>query len=250
MKNSILLLSLFVSQLLMAQNVTDSKGFKQGVWKKTYPKSSALVYEGQFKNNKPIGTFYYYYPSKSKQAVIKHDEKSNRSTAVFYHETGVILSKGIYKDMKKDSVWLNFAPSGRLSSSETFANDTLNGKKTIYYLPEDLSDKSQRIMSVSNYVKGKLNGEKIEYFESGLIMTKGEYLNNVKNGVWEVNHPNGKTMNLERYKNGVLHGWCIVKDENGVETGKSYFYYGEKLEGKKLEMKMKQFKEKGINPNN
>jgi antitoxin component YwqK of YwqJK toxin-antitoxin module len=250
MKNSIFLFSLFFSAFLFSQNKIDENGKKQGPWKKTHPKSSAIQYEGQFKNDKPIGTFYYYYTSKSKQAIIKHEENSNKSSATFFHENGIILSKGNYIDMKKDSIWLNFAPSGRLSSSETYKKDILNGIKIIYYLPEDFNDKTQRKMSVSNYIEGKLNGEKIEYFESGIIKSKGTYINNVKNGVWETNHPNGKVMNQERFKNGELHGWCIAKDENGVETGRIYFYYGERLEGKKLELKMKQFKELGINPNN
>ena len=250
MKNYSILLCLLISCTAFCQNKTDDKGRKQGSWEKTYPKSIALQYKGQFIDDKPVGDFFYYYPSKSLQAIIKHDVNSSRSSAIFYSENGVILAKGIYNTMKKDSIWLNFAPSGRLSSSETYKKDTLNGQKIIYYLPEDFNDKTQRKMSVSNYTDGKLNGEKIEYFESGIIKSKGTYINNVKNGVWETNHPNGKVMNQERFKNGELHGWCIAKDENGLETGRIYFYYGERLEGKKLEFKMKQFKELGINPNN
>lgn len=249
MKIKLLFFSIICSLSLVAQNQIDSNGEKQGPWKKTHPKSTAIMYEGQFKDDKPVGTFFYYYPSKSKQAIIVHDAKSNRSTAIFYHENGNVLSKGIYRSMKKDSVWLNFAPSGRLSSSETFKGDVLDGKKVIYYLSEDASDRTQRILSISNYVDGKLSGEYVEYFDSGIVKTKGTYDKNVKVGIWETNHPNGNLMNLERYKNGELHGWCIVKDESGNETGKSYFYYGERLEGKKLELKMKQFKELGINPN-
>lgn len=250
MKTTILLFCLLFTFVLSAQNKIDANGKKQGPWKKNHPNSSALQYEGQFKDDKPIGTFVYYYPSKSKQAIIIHEPNSNKSTATFFHESGVILSKGNYLNMKKDSVWCNYAPSGRLSSKETFKNDVLNGQKIIYYLSEDITDKTLRIVSKYNYKEGKLDGEQIEYFDSGIIKSKGSYTNNVKNGVWEINHPNGKVMNIERYKNGELHGWCIVKDENGNETGKSYFYYGERLEGKQLESKMKQFKELGINPNN
>ena len=54
----------------------------------------------------------------------------------------------------------------------------------------------------------------------------------------------------ERYKDGILHGWSIAKDEAGTEISRKYYFHGELLEGKKLENVMKQFKEKGINPNN
>lgn len=279
-----LFLFLFISSLSIGQNKIDSKGLKQGPWEKKHPKSTALVYKGQFKDDKPIGTFTYYYPSNKIQAVISHSKNGNngtRSTAVFYNESGVIMSKGIYRNMKKDSIWLSYTPSGRLSTSEFYKADVLNGKKIVYYLPENLHDKCKRIASVSNYENGQLQGERIEYFEHeniapsmvnnanlsdsarkanflnsticneyGPIKSKGTYNKDVKEGVWILNHPSGELMNLERYKNGVLHGWCVVKNEAGIETAKSYFYYGERLEGKKLEQKMKQFKELGINPNN
>lgn len=249
MKHFLLLLFLVFSTCSFGQNKVDTQGRKQGPWEKKHPKSNVAQYKGQFKDGKPVGTFTYFYPSNKIQAIIKHDLNSTRSSAVFYHESGIILSKGIYQNMKKDSVWLNYAPSGRLSSAETFKNDTLNGKKTIYYLPEDLNDRSQRIASVSNYINGKLEGERIEYFESGAVKSKGIYKNNVKNGVWITNHPNGNVMNTERYQNGILHGWCTVKNEAGTETGKTYFYHGERLQGKKLEEKMRQFKALGIDPN-
>ncbi len=250
MKNKITILFLLFTSILFSQNQTDDKGLKQGPWKKTHPKSTATLYEGQFKDDKPVGTFFYFYPSKSKQAIIKHDIKSNRSSAVFFHENGNILSVGIYRSMKKDSIWLNFAPSGRLSSSETYKDDVLNGMKITYYLSEEINNKTLHKVSENNYLNGKLNGEQIEYFESGIVKSKGSYLENIKTGVWEINHPNGKLMNQERYNKGKLHGWCIVKDEEGKETGRSYYYYGEHLEGKKLELKMTQFKKLGINPNN
>lgn len=285
MKQITYILFLFISFLSFGQNKIDAKGLKQGSWEKTHPNSKALLYKGQFKDDKPIGKFTYYYSSAKIQAVIIHSKTGNngtRSSAVFYNESGIVMSKGIYRNMKKDSIWLSYTPSGRLSSSETYKGDILNGTKIVYYLAENVNDKCKKVASVCNYENGKLQGEKIEYFESeiaapkmvnnnanltdsarhsnylkanicdeyGLIKSRGTYSKDVKVGVWILNHPNGILMNQERYKNGVLHGWCTVNNETGTEIAKSYFYYGERLEGKKLEVKMKQFKELGINPNN
>lgn len=249
LKQIITLISLSTTLISFSQNAVDAQGRKQGSWKKTYPKSVAIQYEGQFKDDKPVGTFKYYYPSRSKQAVIVHNSNSSRSYAEFFHESGNLMSKGIFISMKKDSVWMNFAPSGRLSSIETYKNDTLNGTTTIYYLPEDLYIKKLMICSVTNYKNGKYDGERVEYFESGIIKTKGTYTNNVKNGVFVTNHPNGNVMNMERYKMGVRHGWCTVSNESGIETSRSYYFNGELLEGKKLEAKLRALKSKGINPN-
>ena len=251
MKSTILIITLLSCSLsAFGQNKIDEKGRKQGPWQKTLPKSKVLQYKGQFKDDKPVGTFTYYYPSNSIQAVIKHDPNSTRSVAIFYFENGVVLSKGIYQNMKKDSIWLNYGPSGRLSLSESYKNDLLDGPRIIYYLPEDLSNKVKNIQSITYFSKGMLNGEKTEYFDNGAIRSKANYVSNKKEGVCISNHPSGNLMILERYKNGQLHGWASAQDDSGKETGRHYYYYGEKLEGKKLEFKMKQFKEKGINPNN
>jgi antitoxin component YwqK of YwqJK toxin-antitoxin module len=244
-----LLFSVIFSVAFGQENQVDSKGRKQGAWVKTYPKSKIIQYKGQFKDDKPVGTFTYFYSSGKVKAVVKHDLNSTRSSAYFYHENGILMSHGIYRDMKKDSIWLNFTPAGRLSNSETFLKDSLHGKKIVYYVPDNLEDKSRLPSAVYFYDNGKMNGEAIEYFQTGTVKSRGTYKNNKKVGIWDYFHPNGKKMILERYKDGVHHGWHFAYDEAGVETSRKYYYYGRLLEGKALEEKMKQMKEKGINPN-
>ncbi len=239
-----------VSALCFSQiNQTDSKGRKQGPWEKVYPGTRVYIYKGQFKDDKPVGKFVYYYQSSKVKAIIKHEESSNRSEAYYYHESGVLMSFGIYRDMKKDSIWTNFGPSGRLSSKETYKNDSLNGQTVIFYIPEELSDKSQRPSILYNYVNGKLEGESIEYFESGTVKKKGQYKANKKVGLWEEFHTNGNKANEVRYKNGIKHGWAYLYNTSGNRTSSVYFYMGRRLEGEELKEKLRQMKELGINPN-
>jgi len=241
----------FLTGSLWAQvvNQTDAKGKKQGAWEKTYPKSKAFEYKGQFKDDKPVGTFTYYYPSTKVKAVVKHDEKTGRSTAVMYHETGVLFAQGIYRNQLKDSIWVYYGPSGRLSKKETYVKDKLNGQCIIYYVSEDPEDKRQLPAKVSNYVSGVVEGEVIEYFESGTVKSKATYVKGVREGIYTINHPSGTKMIVERYKNGKLHGWCATYNPSGKETGKKYFYYGRELQGKELQEKLRQMKELGISPN-
>ena len=247
----ILLISLVCSTALWSQqmNVTDAKGKKQGPWQKTYPKSVALEYKGQFKDDKPVGTFYYYYPSTKLKAIIKHDENSTRSACIMYHDNGVMIAQGIYRNQQKDSVWTHYGPSGRLSFKETYKGGKLNGLKTVYYVPEDPNDKSQRIARTENYVNDQLEGEFVEYFDVGGVKSKGMYQAGKPIGLLVINHPNGKPMIHERYKYGNRHGWCIAFNENGVETGRKYFKFGQELTGKQLEEWIATCKEKGRSPN-
>lgn len=229
-------------------NQVDSKGRKQGPWEKIYPGTKVYQYRGQFKDDKPVGKFTYFYESSKVKAVINH-EATGRSEAFFYHETGVLMSHGIYRNLKKDSIWTTFVPSGRLSTRETFKADSLHGKKVIYFVPEDPEDKSERVSAVMNYENGKLHGEYVEYFIDGVPMRKGTYVHGKIEGAWEEFHPNGKRSILYRYKNGVKHGFAIAYDTDMKRIGEQYYFHGRRLEGAELEDKLRRMKEAGIDPN-
>jgi len=232
-------------------NQTDANGKKQGKWQKLYPKNSTVYeYKGQFKDDKPVGIFTYYYPSSKVKAVITHEEKTGRSVAVMYHETGVVFARGIYRNQMKDSIWDYYGPSGRQSMKETYTKNKLNGKSIIYYVPENPENKSLVPAKVTNYVNGVLEGEVIEYFDTGVIKNKGKYVAGKLEGLYTMNHPDGTKMILERYRAGVRHGWCATYDQKGAEAGKKYFYHGKEVKGEELEAKLKYYKEKGIDPNN
>ena len=85
-------------------NQVDAKGKKQGPWEKTYPDSKVYMYKGQFKNDRPVDKFVYFYPSSKVKAVINHDVTTGRSEAYYYHENQALMSFGIYRNLKKDSI--------------------------------------------------------------------------------------------------------------------------------------------------
>lgn len=250
MKFSLITLITLISLLSLGQvNQLDSKGRKQGVWQKKYEGIHVYKYKGQFKDDKPVGTFTYYYESSKVKAVIKHEANSNRSVAYYYHENGALMSHGIFRNQVKDSIWLNFGPSQRISNTETYVGGVLHGKKVVYYVPEVVSDKSQIPSAVYIYVNGILDGPFTEYHQNTKTKVKGQYKDNKRDGIWTHFHPNGRKMHLYRYKSGVKHGWCMSYDDTGKEEFKQYFYYGRRLTGDVLKKKMSQMKELGINPN-
>ncbi len=230
-------------------NKKDAKGLKQGSWEKAYEKSTVLEYKGQFLNDKPIGTFNYFYPSGKPKAIINHGKKGERSVAVFYHENGQMMTYGIYRNYLKDSLWFQFNEEGQVVFTENYFQDKLHGKKTVYFPPNKETGKVEKTASVMNYSNGIAEGEFIEYFEFGGVRRKGLYQGGQKQGVWMEYQPTGKPLILDRYKAGVKHGWCSAYDVAGKENNKVYYFYGKPKEGKELEFIFKQMKEKGINPN-
>ena len=63
-------------------NQTDGNGLKQGRWKKFYLKGGKR-YVGQFKDDKPIGTFFYYDELGKMTSSLKH--KGDTAFGKFFH---------------------------------------------------------------------------------------------------------------------------------------------------------------------
>ena len=104
MKLNLTFLFAFIGLVSIAQvNQVDSQGRKQGKWEKVHPGTRVFIYRGEFKDDKPVGKFVYYYKSSKTKAVINHNAlKKGRSVAYFYHEsTGKAISIGIYNNLKK-----------------------------------------------------------------------------------------------------------------------------------------------------
>jgi len=253
-KNTTFILTLLISFSFTSFsqiNQLDEKGRKQGEWQKTFVDSEALRYKGQFNDDKPVGKFVYYYPNNQVRSIITHDQNSKRSEAFFYHPTNDLIAHGIYRGELKDSVWTHFLPTGFYSFTETYKNGELHGERITFYGPEAIEDpKIKLILRKSNFVNGEQHGEFIEYFSDGIIKAEGSYLNGVLEGVILKNHPNGKTMIKERWKNQKKHGWWVTYDESGKELGRIYFLEGVQLEGKELTDYLEKLKNEGRSPNN
>ena len=129
------ILFFLLSSNLIAQkfNQTDSKGLKQGAWRKFYD-NGRLELEGNFIDGKPTGIFRYYYDNGSKKALIEHNATTGRSLANFFHPNGQLMSGGIYRNQLKDSTWITFTENGLVSEISNYQNNELHGPRTTYYI--------------------------------------------------------------------------------------------------------------------
>jgi len=235
---------------LIAQlNQTDSKGRKQGVWQKTYPKSEVLQYKGQFRDNKPVGTFEYFYPGGELKATIEHHSDGRHARANYYFENKMLMTEGFYLDQKKDSTWVNYNEEGLVLGVESFKMDKLNGKKVIYYLEGQVETEKLNPLSVANYLNDTLHGEYREYFSTGKLKQIGKYENGKIVGEWKEYYPNGSIFKVSKFKNDRLHGWVTSFSKDGEEIGKILYQNGEKLSGKELESFLKLCEKNSIDPN-
>jgi antitoxin component YwqK of YwqJK toxin-antitoxin module len=235
---------------LFAQiNQIDSKGRKQGIWQKTYPKSEVLQYKGQFRDDKPVGTFEYYYPGGQLKAIIEHLSDGRHARATYYFENKMLMTEGFYLDQKKDSTWVNYNEEGLVLAVESFKKDKLSGKKVIYYLEDQIETEKLNPLSVANYKNDTLHGDYREYFSTGKLKQIGKYENGKIVGEWKEYYPNGSIFKVSKFKDDRLHGWSISYTKDGEESGKILYQNGEKLTGKELDSFLKLCEKNGIDPN-
>jgi antitoxin component YwqK of YwqJK toxin-antitoxin module len=220
MKNKFLLIFVLISFFAQSQT-TDTKGRKQGYWKKTNEKNK-LIYEGEFKYDKPVGKFKYYSPNDSVQAIMifKNEGKIayaklfhangkrmaegkyvykelKDSTWKFYDELGVLLSIDIYKQGKKNGLCLVYMPDGTVSEERYFKEDVMDGTFKDYF-------SKNAIKAQGKYVKGELEGRVTYHYPNGVEVAAGYYKNGQKTGPWIYKTEDGKVKEKELYKNGKL----------------------------------------------
>lgn len=209
-----------ISAIFAFSQTLDSKGKKQGYWRKLDDKGK-LIYEGQFKDDKPIGKFKYYYPNDSIRAIMffKEDGKAyaklfhmngkrmgegkyigseiKDSIWTYYDEEGLLISRENYKAGKKDGIATVYLPDGKISEQRTYKNDIQDGP-----FKELFSGGSVKVQG--NYVNGKMEGRVAYHYPNGVEVAAGYYKNGNKNGPWIYKTEDGKIREKELYKNGVL----------------------------------------------
>lgn len=238
MRILIVFLAIFCVHSFNAQlNQLDKQGRKQGIWKKTFPKSKAIEFEGQFKDDIPFGQFIYYYPSGNVKAKLFFVNNSTvtYSTSFYDVKDPTVMSIGKYDKQMKDSIWRYFGAAGILSVVESYNKGKLHGVKKVYFLPSSVYDTLNGVAQVLNFENNVLHGECLEYFDNGKLKTKSNYVNGLKEGISYTYYPNGNINLKDAYVDGLKHGLCIANDIDGNEIGRAYYCRGERLEGKELE---------------
>jgi antitoxin component YwqK of YwqJK toxin-antitoxin module len=230
MKKYVFVLFILFVNFSFTQNSVDAKGRKQGPWVKKLPQSNIIDYQGQFKDDIPIGTFIYYFPSGKKKAEVIY-KSSNTTFTTMYHDNETILAQGKFVNQLKDSTWYMYSKSGRLNMIENYKQGQLNGERFVFYPLGNSTSKKDQITQKQIYVDGKLHGTQLDYFENGKTWKEIKYENGVKHGEAITYNPYGKIELKDYYYKGMKNGWCLAYDSLGTNiTGKVYYKLGERLD--------------------
>jgi antitoxin component YwqK of YwqJK toxin-antitoxin module len=213
-------------------NFTDKNGLKQGHWIKTDGKGHK-VYEGFFRDGKPVGTFRRFYDNDSLQSVLNYSEDGKAAEAVFFHSNGNIASKGRYVNQAKEGKWefysalykdyligeqeylhnlrnglsVKYYPDRTVSERMTYTNDLKSGEWTQYY-------SNGKICLKGNYNNGKLDGRFETFYGNGKTEYSGFYINDSRNGDWFCYNPDGKLKSKINYANGLATDPEVYRKES------------------------------------
>lgn len=195
-------------------NQLDEQGRRHGMWKKHYPDSEQLRYEGQFEHGKEIGNFKFYCEDcKSRPSVTKSFQKNSEIVDVkYFTNKGNVLSEGKMKGKERVGEWLYYHTDSKVvMTRENYSNGVINGKTTTYY-------PNGKITEETEFKNGIKEGENNYYSPDGVLLKKLFYKNDQLDGRVFYYDSNGDVKIEGNYKDGKKRGlWKYYKDGKVVE---------------------------------
>ena len=82
-----------------------------------------LQYQGQFRNNEPVGRFFWWHENGNRSTVGQFDRAGDRSGRwIWWHENGLKKIEGNYKDDQPSGVWRSWDKAGKLIKNKDYDN--------------------------------------------------------------------------------------------------------------------------------
>lgn len=211
--NALLFLGIFISSITgFSQNdinQMDADGKRHGIWKKTYPGTEQLRYEGKFEHGKEVGEFKFYCEDcKNQPTIIKTFNKSDNIADVkYFTKKGKLVSEGKMQGKERIGEWVYYHEKSKVvMSRENYLNDELHGKVITYY-------PNGKITQETDYKHGKKDGEDNYYSVEGVLLKKLPHYNDQIHGQVFYYDAYGNVVIEGHYKHGKKHGlWKYYKD--------------------------------------
>ena len=199
---------LFSNPILFAQNRTDDKGRKQGAWTKTYP-NRALMYEGAFEDDKPVGLFKHYYESGKLKIEQNHFPEDISEVKMYEIDGKTLAATGRYKGRQKEGEWKYYS-NNSLILTENFKDGKKEGISNVY--------SRGRIIEQIPYKDDKITGIRRHFLEDGALYSEISYKNDLEDGAYKLFEGNEKPVAEGQHKAGKRDGDWKFYDEDGKLT--------------------------------
>jgi antitoxin component YwqK of YwqJK toxin-antitoxin module len=198
-------------------NTTDQQGRKQGHWIKKYPNKN-IMYEGNFKDDHPVGEFRRYYEDKTIKSIFIFSSDGKIADATIYHPNGFVSAQGKYINQLKEGKWkfFSYSVNGYLICEEDYSKNIRHGQ-SLKFFPD--STVAERI----NFVNDIRQGEWLQYYSTGKTFQKSYYKDGLLNGKIEIWFENGAIELSGFYKNNLREGhWHIYNEDGNLKYEMDY----------------------------
>ncbi|MCC7303719.1 MAG: hypothetical protein IT233_13850 [Bacteroidia bacterium] len=178
--------------------------------KTEYYEDGTKKYEGTFKDGKPEGIHNLFSPEgvviKTKVytegilsgAGIMDAAGNEQGPWEEFHANGQLKGKGEYKDGKRIGDWSFYHINGKLEQKGKYdKKGRAQGVWKWYY-------EGGNLLREENYLDGQREGAMTEYSDSGSVITRGDFLEGMKEGKWE--YCMGDYKESGEYKGGQMSG--------------------------------------------
>ncbi|MCW0482535.1 toxin-antitoxin system YwqK family antitoxin [Gaoshiqia sediminis] len=209
MNKLILIASLFIVLNAFGQtgiNQVDAAGKKQGLWQKKQ-ENGKLLYEGSFKDDRPVGEFKRYHSNGMVKAIIQDAENSDSSYAKMFDVKGKLMAEGAYLNQQKTGKWSYFG-EGKLVSQENYQVGLKEGKSRTYYPSGELFEET-------DWERNQQTGVYRAYFTNGKPYLECQMKEGKRDGFCQVFRENGDLELEGFYQNGLRHNEWKYYDETG-----------------------------------
>lgn len=190
-------------------NQLDSEGARHGIWRKTYPNSDQIRFEGTFDHGKEVGVFKFYCEDCGSQptAIRTFNEKDDSVWVQYFTKTGKLVSEGKLVDREREGEWLYYhEKSKQVMTREYYSRGKLHGKKTTYYPNGTITEEM-------NYSNGIREGENLFYSPDGIMIKRLQYQEDELNGPATYFDAEGKVVIEGYYKRDNKYGvWKYYKN--------------------------------------
>lgn len=200
-------------------NQIDSNGLRQGLWQKQFP-NGKLIYEGNFKDGKPVGEWKRFHQSGQEKARISYSENPDSAFIRLFDLRGEKVAEGNYFNERKTGTWILFSKNTKIAE-EQFSNGDKHGVCRKFYDSGELLEEAEweygkqdgkyqvfykngNPFMQCKFSNGKRNGLCNSYFQNGKLELEGNYKFNLRHGNWKYYNEKGKHLVTLKYKEGQL----------------------------------------------
>lgn len=215
---------------------------KSGPWK-TWYEDGTLLMDGSYEFGKEVGQWKNFWPNGRLKNQSYYDKGLLNGAWYSFTENGKLSLFGRYKKGNKTGKWTEFYSNGKTKEVISYKihkvkNATLEvvaigleGKQSVRHGPyKAYSQIDYTLKENGNYKKGQKTGKWVNYYPGGVIPT---VVSNFKKGQLHGDFiqydRRGTPLNEAHYKNGLKDGWFIVYGKNGSPIVKKMFRQGHEL---------------------